>query len=74
MTEFDLQTYLSEMEGRLTDRFDSVDDKLEAIPALETRTALLEQTVNTLTKGLWALLAAFLSTAAAYLTSIFRPA
>lgn len=72
MSEFDLQTYLINMESRLTDRFDSIDDKLEAIPELQTRTALLEQTVGTLTRGLWALLAAFLSSAVAYLVSVFK--
>lgn len=72
MADFDLQTYLVNMEGRLTERFDAVDVKLEAIPDLKTRTALLEQTVGTLTRGLWALLAAFLSSALAYLVSVFK--
>jgi len=72
MADFDLQTYLINMEGRLTDRFDAIDKRLEDIPELQTRTALLEQTVGTLTRGLWALLAAFLSSAVAYLISAFR--
>lgn len=72
MSEFNLQTYLINMESRLTDRFDSVDEKLSAIPELQTRTALLEQTVSTLTRGLWALFVAFLSSTAAYLVSVFK--
>lgn len=70
--EFSIKEYLLAMEGRLNSRFDSMDEKLDKIPALETRIALVEKTTSTLTKGLWAVFISLVGAAFTYLIALLK--
>jgi hypothetical protein len=60
MVNFDLQTYLSEMEKRLTHKLDEqnvelaeIRSELKEVADLKVRMSVMERRGDALTKGLW---------------------
>lgn len=67
-----MATELNNMEHRLSEKLDAITEKLDTIAELETRVALLEQTTQSITKGLWAMFIALLGSMITYLFNVAK--
>ena len=67
-----MSSELNNMEHRLSEKLDAISEKLSTIAELETRVALLEQTTQSITRGLWAMFIAVLGSIVTYLFGIVK--
>ena len=72
MSEFDLQNYLIDWRNENHERFDEIYSKLDKMPELETRIALIEQTQATMKNGLWAMFLGVITTLFGYIAQLWR--